>query len=741
MKKLILLICSLFIMSNGFSSFIVDEDQSPAGYRKSVDYHSNGAIEKIVIYKDSQVVSTEKYRKDGKLLMKALNTEDKKYVQAREYYDSYIKINFLTPEEDRYALWDDKNSNLRIIASFVNDKKHGTWVEYYPNGQISFSYAYTEDILNGPFIKYNENGTVFQKGNFSSNNLHGQLTEFYQEGMIKLTKNYYDDFLQGKYTTYYKNGNIQMEAFYDKSLPINTTIYYDEKGNVISTIEHVPSNIPDSENSQDYPDFYQIETKFDENKKIRSQNFYYNQFNIYKVSLDKHPLYDKRRIFPWIYHLSVKYNSTKFFHLDKLFFLCFIPFSLILLSLKKVINKFLANFKINSYSPQENLYARIANPISLIFNPLNIFSIKAWKKVEINHKTKTHDWMEEDKINLINNISDNFSKLSFDKTRKFKELLTLKKTKEALILLDEINEDSHFKSYRSHCKKLIIGISFVYFFLLLLKITSFKFNFFIYIIIFLALINILAGFIGLKFFSKKKIFLKDIKEIIFNYTIKLLGLKVLNNKLIDSDTIEPFYGEINELTFQNTIYTKNLYYNSYLGGDKILFHSSDNNKLCQLSIANENYWEIIFYDNSQEILYKIIYENCKEKIIINNVTFSLEEIINLLENEENTEILTESPTKNKRNRYKNSEKNLSSPVNISKSIDKVFSYFFKNIDNSSKRYFIKYFFSLKNIPKDNEKINNFSFSSLELLCISSIPIFLGSLIYYFLFSYTTFSNL
>ena len=43
---------------------------------------------------------------------------------------------------------------------FKDDKKHGLYVSYYDNGQLSFKGTYKDGKSDGPWVFYNKDGTV-----------------------------------------------------------------------------------------------------------------------------------------------------------------------------------------------------------------------------------------------------------------------------------------------------------------------------------------------------------------------------------------------------------------------------------------------------------------------------------------------------------------------------------------------------------------------------------------------------
>ena len=51
-------------------------------------------------------------------------------------------------------------------GSFRNGKKHGPWVEYHENGQLSDKGTYKNGKWEGPLVGYNENGDIWKQETF-----------------------------------------------------------------------------------------------------------------------------------------------------------------------------------------------------------------------------------------------------------------------------------------------------------------------------------------------------------------------------------------------------------------------------------------------------------------------------------------------------------------------------------------------------------------------------------------------
>ena len=99
----------------------------------------------------------------------------------------------------RNGKWKEFNKHGVLIAEgvYINDKKHGTWIEYYDqNASKMIEEDYRYGVQHGRFISYHPNGRIFSQGQF----VNGM-----REGYFRA----YDEFGKNTRTMFFVN-NIQI---------------------------------------------------------------------------------------------------------------------------------------------------------------------------------------------------------------------------------------------------------------------------------------------------------------------------------------------------------------------------------------------------------------------------------------------------------------------------------------------------------------------------------------------------
>ena len=89
----------------------------------------------------------------------------------------------------------------REQGSFKNGKRHGAWVWYYENGQLSWKISYNNGYFTGDSVSYYRNGQLKWKGAWKSNMREGVWVSYNKDGTVKK-----------EYTGTFKNGvNISIK--------------------------------------------------------------------------------------------------------------------------------------------------------------------------------------------------------------------------------------------------------------------------------------------------------------------------------------------------------------------------------------------------------------------------------------------------------------------------------------------------------------------------------------------------
>lgn len=99
----------------------------------------------------------------------------------------------------RNGKWKEFNKHGVLIAEgvYVNNDKHGTWIEYYDHsGSKMIEEDYRYGVQHGRFISYHPNGKIFSQGQFVNGS---------REGYFKA----YDEFGKNTRTIFFVN-NVQI---------------------------------------------------------------------------------------------------------------------------------------------------------------------------------------------------------------------------------------------------------------------------------------------------------------------------------------------------------------------------------------------------------------------------------------------------------------------------------------------------------------------------------------------------
>jgi antitoxin component YwqK of YwqJK toxin-antitoxin module len=85
----------------------------------------------------------------------------------------------------RNGKWKEFNKHGVLIAEgvYINDKKHGAWIEYYDySGSKMIEEDYENGVQHGRFISYHPNGQIFSKGQFVNGLREGQFRAYDEFG-------------------------------------------------------------------------------------------------------------------------------------------------------------------------------------------------------------------------------------------------------------------------------------------------------------------------------------------------------------------------------------------------------------------------------------------------------------------------------------------------------------------------------------------------------------------------------
>ncbi|WP_431137082.1 energy transducer TonB [Psychroserpens mesophilus] len=125
-----------------------------------------------------------------------------------------------------------KTGEVKTEGYYLNDKRHGKWIDYYINGKISKEYYFSDDDSIQSSSSYSEDGVLKKeikteeghkivKGYTKSGNLkfirqqnNGFYKEFSENGSLLIEAVYQNYELQGVWKMFHNNGNLAWEVNY-----------------------------------------------------------------------------------------------------------------------------------------------------------------------------------------------------------------------------------------------------------------------------------------------------------------------------------------------------------------------------------------------------------------------------------------------------------------------------------------------------------------------------------------------
>jgi len=93
---------------------------------------------------------------------------------------------------------------------YNNSRKTGTWIKYWPNGNIRSSIKYRNGRTLGEYCTYFQNGKIEEKGTVNGGLLNGDYELYWPNGQLRQAKSFNaSGSTEGKVTYFYANGNTE----------------------------------------------------------------------------------------------------------------------------------------------------------------------------------------------------------------------------------------------------------------------------------------------------------------------------------------------------------------------------------------------------------------------------------------------------------------------------------------------------------------------------------------------------
>lgn len=128
----------------------------------------------------------------------------------------------------KFYVLEDKSFKpiLQKQVTFVNGKKEGLFLNYYPSGQIGIEGHFISDQIEGEVKSYYEKGQLYGTRFYQTGLRISRHTYLYPDGKLQLEHSFTNDTLNGLYQTYYPSGKVQESFHYNMGQEDGTYKYY-----------------------------------------------------------------------------------------------------------------------------------------------------------------------------------------------------------------------------------------------------------------------------------------------------------------------------------------------------------------------------------------------------------------------------------------------------------------------------------------------------------------------------------
>lgn len=124
-----------------------------------------------------------------------------------------------------------------IFYDFNNNPYTGTYIEYFPDGDVRIEMHVKDGKKNGTTTYYFENGAKKEVRNFSNNKMDGTWITWDENGKKVAEARYKEGKKNGKWFIWDENGTLRYEMEYTDGAKTGTWSIWDEEGNLVSQKE------------------------------------------------------------------------------------------------------------------------------------------------------------------------------------------------------------------------------------------------------------------------------------------------------------------------------------------------------------------------------------------------------------------------------------------------------------------------------------------------------------------------
>ncbi|WP_316766497.1 hypothetical protein [Pedobacter frigiditerrae] len=104
----------------------------------------------------------------------------------------YGDVDMFNNQFDTFYYFKDRYRFTSQIGNFIDGKKTGVWLSFYPDGKVLTSEIFVENMLNGLYSSYDRKGKMISTGNYVNGKMDGEWLlygglqkDIYEMGILK----------------------------------------------------------------------------------------------------------------------------------------------------------------------------------------------------------------------------------------------------------------------------------------------------------------------------------------------------------------------------------------------------------------------------------------------------------------------------------------------------------------------------------------------------------------------------
>ena len=159
-------------------------------------FYESGALQAVTDYSDDGVIAlTQTFHENGAPMAEG------KYIRQKK--------------EGKWSYYSDIDSSLVAEENYKKGVLHGKSTNYYPEtGNPTDSFEYINGKKEGPYLKFFPDGSTMTEGTYKNDQLDGDFTLFYPNGKVQLKGQYQNGQQTGNWNYFDEEGNaIEEEDF------------------------------------------------------------------------------------------------------------------------------------------------------------------------------------------------------------------------------------------------------------------------------------------------------------------------------------------------------------------------------------------------------------------------------------------------------------------------------------------------------------------------------------------------